>query len=495
LKRLVAAAAVIIGLSVTVVLGTPAPSGATGAPNSPTGYRLIASDGEVFGFGGATDHGSAGGSDLRAPIVGTAVTPTGMGYWLVGADGGVFGYGDAQFYGSTGSITLNQPIVGITAAPDGKGYWLVGADGGVFSFGDAGFYGSAGALHLNQPIVGISATADGKGYWLAGADGGVFSFGDAQFYGSTGSITLNQPIVGISATADGLGYWLVGADGGVFSIGDATFHGSAGALHLNQPIVGISATADGYRLVAADGGVFSFGDATFAGSTASQPLHAPIVAMSSNPQLLGGAPGGESPEFSITFKNNTQSVSTFVIYQQDPSGVPGGQPLAWLTVALWPGDEHTLTWLTDYSLSWATTGVLSLGLIFQAVQQWAVTTDSPANSVQFDYHGSFGLDFGPPEPPGSLWLTETSNIPKDVASVGLGMSGEPVVAFQANPSQVTQMTPHPAYWVTAGQIPRSQVLDIDHLTNSAPVSFPAGVTAMQATLSTGDVWSVSPVPS
>jgi hypothetical protein len=41
----------------------------------------------------------------------------------------------------------------------------------------------------------------------------------------------------------------------------------------------------------------------------------------------------------------------------------------------------------------------------------------------------------------------------------------------------------------------SQVLDVDHLTNSAPASFPSGVTAMEATLSAGDVWSVSPVPS
>ncbi|HEX3459816.1 MAG TPA: hypothetical protein VHT49_02825 [Acidimicrobiales bacterium] len=453
MKRLVTVAAVIIGLSVTVVVGPHASSGAIGAPNRPTGYRLVASDGEVFGFGDATDHGSAGGSALQAPMVGTAVTPTGMGYWLVGADGGVFSYGDARFYGSTGSISLNQPIVGIAATPDGRGYWLVGADGGVFSFGDATFHGSAGALHLNQPIVGIAATPDGGGYWLVASDGGVFSFGDAPFHGSAGALHLNQPIVGISATSDGGGYWLV----------------------------------------AADGGVFNYGDASFAGSTASQSIHAPIVGMSSNPQLLGGTPGGESPEISITFKNNTQSVSTFVIYQPDPSGVPGGQPLAWLTVTLWPGNQHTLTWSTAYSLSWATTGVLGPGLIYQPEEQWGL--GSLTNSVLFDFRGSFSFASGPSEPPGSFWVTETANIPKDVASVALGMNSEPVVAIQATPGQVAQITPHPAYWVTAGQIPRSQVLDLGHLTNSAPVPFPSGVTAMQATLSAGDVWSVSPAPS
>jgi len=39
-------------------------------------------------------------TNVNAPIVGMAATPTGKGYWLVAADGGIFGFGDAQFYGN-----------------------------------------------------------------------------------------------------------------------------------------------------------------------------------------------------------------------------------------------------------------------------------------------------------------------------------------------------------------------------------------------------------
>ena len=39
-------------------------------------------------------------TDVNAPIVGIAATPTGRGYWLVAADGGVFGFGDAEFLGN-----------------------------------------------------------------------------------------------------------------------------------------------------------------------------------------------------------------------------------------------------------------------------------------------------------------------------------------------------------------------------------------------------------
>ena len=105
--------------------------------------------------------------------------PTANGYRLVASDGGIFNYGGAQFHGSTGSIT-NKPIVGMAATPDGGGYWLVVSDGGIFSYGDAQFYGSTGGIHLNKPIVGMASTPTVPGYWLVASDGGIFSYGDAQ---------------------------------------------------------------------------------------------------------------------------------------------------------------------------------------------------------------------------------------------------------------------------------------------------------------------------
>ncbi|MGD9797080.1 MAG: hypothetical protein AB7H43_04600 [Acidimicrobiia bacterium] len=245
------------------------------------GYRLVAGDGGVFGFGDSPFQGSTGAIRLNQPIVGMATTPSGRGYWLVAADGGIFAFGDATYHGSTGSIALNQPIVGMASTSTGGGYWLVARDGGIFAFGDAAFHGSTGAMQLNQPIVGMAPTPTGAGYRFVAADGGVFAFGDATFLGSMGGTTLAQPVVGLAAPPFGDGYWLVARDGGIFSFGDAAFHGSTGAVRLNQPIVGMAATAtgEGYWFVAADGGVFAYGDAPFLGSVVEPGLARPIVGM------------------------------------------------------------------------------------------------------------------------------------------------------------------------------------------------------------------------
>jgi glycosyl hydrolase family 43 len=249
-----------------------------------TGYRLVASDGGLFAYGGAAFDGSAvpatGGPAVADPIVGTATDPATGGYWEVAADGTVDAFG-APADGDLAGIPLNSPVVGMAATPDGEGYWLVAADGGIFAYGDAAFYGSAGSLVLNSPVVGMAATPDGKGYWLVAADGGIFAYGDAAFYGSMGGQHLNQPVVGMAAMPDGLGYWLVASDGGIFAFGTAAFWGSTGSMTLNQPIVGMAADGvGGYWLVASDGGIFAFGAAPFWGSTGSMTLNRPVVGMS-----------------------------------------------------------------------------------------------------------------------------------------------------------------------------------------------------------------------
>jgi hypothetical protein len=272
-------------LSGAVVSSWSTPAGAV-APLPPSrGYWFVATDGGVFGFGGASFHGSAGATKLNRPIVGMAATPSGKVYWLAASDGGVFAFGDAQFHGSAGNVALNRPIVTMAATPSGRGYWLVASDGGVFSYGDAVFRGSTGAIPLNKPIVTMAPTPSGRGYWLVASDGGVFSFGDAVFRGSSGGIKLNKPVVGMAPTPSGRGYWMVASDGGVFAFGDAVFQGSMGASPLNKPIVAMAATPRGlgYWMVASDGGIFAFGAATFAGSMGGQTLKAPIVGMVAPP--------------------------------------------------------------------------------------------------------------------------------------------------------------------------------------------------------------------
>ena len=245
------------------------------------GYRLAASDGGIFSFGGAPFCGSTGGIRLDAPVVAIAAAPATGGYWEVASDGGIFAFGGARFYGSMGGRHLNRPIVGMAATPDGKGYWLVASDGGIFAFGDARFDGSMGGQHLNRahrrddvehrrhrlPVGGLrrrdlllqlgrspdrwaasrstppswgwstTPTPAATGKWPP--TGGSSPSAGRRSTGRPGSIRLNAPIVGMAETSDGSGYRFVATDGGIFSFA-APFLGSMGGHHLNRPIVGMS---------------------------------------------------------------------------------------------------------------------------------------------------------------------------------------------------------------------------------------------------------------
>ena len=260
--------------------GVASPSAAPAPTPSRSGYRLFASDGGVFSFGGAPFFGSMGGKPLNQPIVGGATAADGRSYYMVASDGGIFSFGPgAQFSGSTGGIHLNKPIVGMAVDPATGGYWLVAADGGVFAF-NAPFLGSMATKPLNQPIVGIANAPDGNGYYLVARDGGIFAFGSsAKFQGSTGGMHLNKPIVGMTVDPATGGYWLAAADGGVFSF-NAPFLGSTGNITLNKPVVGMAVDpgSGGYRFVASDGGVFAFG-APFQGSTGNITLTKPVVGL------------------------------------------------------------------------------------------------------------------------------------------------------------------------------------------------------------------------
>ncbi|MGH9164111.1 MAG: hypothetical protein ACRDZW_01180, partial [Acidimicrobiales bacterium] len=246
--------------------------------DGPSVTASITNDGRYVGFSSSATNLVPGDTNAAPDVfvadrtLTTAVPAGSAGYRLVASDGGIFAFGGAGFFGSTGAIKLNRPIVGAAATPSGRGYWLVASDGGIFAFGDAGFFGSGGGTAQPRPIVGMASTPTGKGYWLVASDGGVFPFGDAAFLGSTRGTPLVRPIVAIAPSPSGRGYRLVASDGGIFAYGDAGFFGSTGALRLNKPIVGMASSPSGrgYWLVASDGGIFAFGDAVFVGSTGAQ---------------------------------------------------------------------------------------------------------------------------------------------------------------------------------------------------------------------------------
>jgi hypothetical protein len=239
-------AALATALPITALVGselaTSAPRAAAATATPTPAYWLVASDGGIFSFGGATFYGSTGNIALNKPIVGMASTPDGGGYWLVASDGGIFAFGDAPFFGSTGNIHLNQPVVGMAPGPGGQGYWLVASDGGIFSFGRVAFFGSMGGTPLNQPIVSMITGPSGVGYFMVAADGGIFSFGSSPFYGSLGGVPIKHPIVAAAATPTANGYWFTDTAGLVTAFGAASYFGSAPSP-LNRPVVGMAAAA------------------------------------------------------------------------------------------------------------------------------------------------------------------------------------------------------------------------------------------------------------
>lgn len=196
-----------------------------------------------------------------APTIaaGDAVAVTGRrkglpGYWIAGASGGVYAVGGAPFLGAESD--LNAPVVSIASTPSGEGYWTAASDGGIFAHGDAGFFGSTVALRLNQPIVAMSATATGAGYWLLAADGGMFAFGDAAYFGSSASSAGDSPFVAIAPRPQGDGYWLLRRDGMVSAFGGAVDRGdyarttSDGAARRSFLAIATDPDGHGYRLVA-----------------------------------------------------------------------------------------------------------------------------------------------------------------------------------------------------------------------------------------------------
>lgn len=230
------------------------------------GYRILKGDGSVFGYGGATYHGSAFGA---TPSVAVEIeqVPEADGYWIATSDGSIFGYGAAagRYHGSPQDRGETGDVVSMAATPNGDGYWVTTSDGAVMAFGEATDHGPS--IATESPVVEIVAGPTG-GYWLATADGSVLGYGDAagRYEGSPRDVGVEEGIVSMSATVGGSGYWLASDDGSVFGFGDAEYRGS---MHgeLGHPLTDLAGVSGGYRLLGRDGAIFTFG-ASYEGSAA-----------------------------------------------------------------------------------------------------------------------------------------------------------------------------------------------------------------------------------
>ena len=257
------------------------------------GYWMVASDGAVYAFGDAADHGRATPGLGAASAVDIEATPTSGGYWVLDSAGRVHASGDATHFGNVDPAALGtgETITSLSRTPAGTGYWIFTNRGRVLPFGDARSLGDLVGLRLTGPVLDSVATPSGRGYYMVASDGGVFAFGDARFHGSMGGTRLNAPVQSLVPDPDGAGYWLVASDGGVFAF-DAPFRGSMGATRLNRPVAGMVAFGNGYLMLGEDGGAFNFSDRPFHGSLGDRPPAAPMVSVAVSLIPIPASPNG-----------------------------------------------------------------------------------------------------------------------------------------------------------------------------------------------------------
>lgn len=263
---------------------------------NPSGYWMLGSDGNVFGFGTSTrTFGSEGGDVFNAPMSGMSGHPaTGQGYRLVALDGGVFDFGDCYYHGSLPGIgvalawnTGGAAAVDIQNGGEGDtGYYILTSDGRVYAFGTATWYGNytGNGIAANTPPTSLASTTSMAvipgGYWITNAVGEVEAFGAAAGRVTRSPLRGSGLISAIEPTSSGNGYWLCSTEGFVTASGDAAFLGDIGGAELGGLIIDMAHANvqfgniyldTGYWLVGQDGGVFTYGnDIGFSGSLPEQ---------------------------------------------------------------------------------------------------------------------------------------------------------------------------------------------------------------------------------
>jgi hypothetical protein len=204
--------------------------------------------------------------------------------------------------------------------------------------------------------------------------------------------------------------------------------------------------------------------------------------------------------YTLRFKNRSGSQHDFLCYQQ---GIDVNTPyiytLAWFAKPVANGVDVDFMWTIDYSFAWSEQGTLKPGITFNA-QQVIPADLTSANLVTFtdviapgDTIGAF--QFGTPSAggtAGSLTVDCDSTIPKGLANVGIGMSGQGTHVVPAEPNFAAVFSVHPEYWISFGSFVPGQVIDTQTMVNSEEVTFPVNVYGMTATLDSGNNWSLAP---
>lgn len=189
--------------------------------------------------------------------------------------------------------------------------------------------------------------------------------------------------------------------------------------------------------------------------------------------------------FTVTFTNLSKRRGSAYLMHRSPA--PGEIfPLVWFAQPADPGTTVNFQMYPRYHFFAGQTGVLKPGVMFQAADRAGADPDGN-NTVTLGQQGG-RLQFERVQrgqQQGSLLIRCDSSIPLNQVSVGIGMSGEPVLVTQAQPGMSYIFTPKPVFNLVFrdNDYRQGQVLDNNMmLASSAEVDFSLGNTVISVTL-------------
>ena len=199
--------------------------------------------------------------------------------------------------------------------------------------------------------------------------------------------------------------------------------------------------------------------------------------------------------YSLEVQNNSSGYTNFCMYQSPPDTNLGVQveTLAWFVEPAYPTTTTTFAWDVDYSFCWSEAGPLSAGVTFSASQVWAADPMNPVQQAVQLHRTDRAYTFQRlaadiRRHPGNLYIEQGGDVPLREASVGIGMSGSGTHAVEAQPNLHLIFTPHPRYWLVAGNFEHGEVLDMAEVSNAIEIDYYGAQTSKKLSYSMSNLF-------
>lgn len=213
----------------------------------------------------------------------------------------------------------------------------------------------------------------------------------------------------------------------------------------------------------------------------------------------------DSQQYTLRVVNDSGRQWDMCLYQLY-SQVATVFPVAWFVQSLQTTESATYTWSFDeWTFGWAETGILMPGEHFEFAQAWPADPmirqpagpedagDCVGLTRNNDGCTFYQLSSEPSVPTGQLLIQCDGTLPAGEISVGIGNSGLPVVAVQAEPNLFMSFDPlQPAYFIAAGTFQQGEVLDPATIPNPAQIVFSPNIDYMTAILELDGKWQIIP---